>query len=105
MLYLVFTTKYGRKLFTGIMFEQLRGSFKPACVKLECELIKMDTEEDHVHLLVAYSPKLSINVMVNNLKPISSRVLRIQNQHLTRQSKNVALWSRLYFACTEGDDN
>lgn len=102
VVHLVFTTKYRRKLFTGIMIDQLREAFESACVKLECELIEMDGEQDHVHLLIAYPPKLSISVMVNNLKSISSRMLRLQNTHLTRQSKSAALWSRSYFACTAG---
>ena len=102
VVHLVFTTKYRRKLFTGIMIEQLRAAFESACVKLECELIEMDGEQDHVHLLISYPPKLSISVMVNNLKSISSRVLRLQNTHITRQSKSAALWSRSYFACTAG---
>jgi len=73
VVHLVFTTKYRRKLFTGVMIEQLREAFESACVKLECELIEMDGEQDHVHLLISYPPKLSISVMVNNLKAVSSR--------------------------------
>lgn len=102
VVHLVFTTKYRRKLFDGCMIQQLRDSFESACVKLECELIEMDGEKDHVHLLIAYPPKLSISVMVNNLKAVSSRMLRLQNTHLTRQSKSAALWSRSYFACAAG---
>ena len=102
VVHLVFTTKKRRKLFTGVMIEQLREAFESACVKLECELIEMDGEQDHVHLLISYPPKLSISVMVNNLKAVSSRMLRLQNTHLTRQSKTSALWSRSYFACTAG---
>ncbi len=102
VVHLVFTTKYRRKLLTGVMIEQLRDALESACGKLECELIEMDGEEDHIHLLVAYPPKLSISVMVNNLKAVSSRMLRLQNTHLTRQSKSAALWSRSYFACSAG---
>ncbi|MCC9662663.1 IS200/IS605 family transposase [Pseudoalteromonas shioyasakiensis] len=102
IIHLVFTTKYRRKLFTGVMIEQLREAFDSVCVKLECELIEMDGEQDHVHLLISYPPKLSISLMVNNLKAVSSRILRLQNTHLTRQSTSSALWSRSYFACTAG---
>ncbi|CAM3021258.1 Transposase IS200-like domain-containing protein [Vibrio diazotrophicus] len=84
------------------MIEQLREAFESTCVKLECELREMDGKQDHVHLLISYPPKLSISVMVNNLKAVSSRMLRLQNTHLTRQSKSSALWSRSYFACTAG---
>ena len=102
VVHLVFTTKYRRKLLTGSMIGQLRDAFDSACVKLECELIEMDGEHDHVHLLISYPPKLSISVMVNNLKAVSSRMLRLKNTHLIRQSKSSALWSRSYFACTAG---
>ncbi|EOD2618857.1 TPA: IS200/IS605 family transposase, partial [Escherichia coli] len=57
---------------------------------------------DHVHLLVAYPPKLAVSVMVNNLKSVSSRLLRQQNAHLRMQSKTELLWSRSYFVCSTG---
>jgi len=102
VVHLVFTTLYRRKLFTDVMIGQLREAVESASVKLECELIEMDGEQNHVHLLISYPPKRSISVMVNNLKAVSSRLLRLQNTHLTRQSKRSVLWSRTYFACTAG---
>ena len=102
VVHLVFTTKYRRNLFDGYMIQQLKESFESACEKLECDLLEMDGEQDHVHLLVAYPPKLSVSVMVNNLKATSSRRLRILNTHLTTQSKSGRLWSRSYFACSAG---
>jgi len=88
-----------------MMIQQLREAFDSACEKLECDLLEMDGEQDHVHLLVAYPPKLSISVMVNNLKAVGSRRLRILNTHLTAQSKSGVLWSRSYFACSAGGAN
>ena len=102
VVHLIFTTKYRRKLFDGKMIEQLRSAFSSSCEKLECELIEMDGEEDHCHLLVSYPPKLAVSVMVNNLKSVSSRVVRQLNTHLTKQSNTGVLWSRSYFACSAG---
>lgn len=87
VVHLIFTTKYRRKLFDSQMIAQLREAFGSAAAKLECEIIEMDGEPDHVHLLVAYPPKLAVSVMVNNLKSVSSRLLRQQNAHLRMQSK------------------
>jgi len=84
------------------MIEQIREAFMSAGEKLKCDLIEMDGEDDHVYLLIAYPPKLSISIMVNNLKTTSSRRLRILNTHLARQSKIAAFWSRSYFACSTG---
>lgn len=102
VVHLIFTTKYRRKLFDGRMIEQLHDAFSSAAGKLECEIIEMDGEPDHVHLLVAYPPKLAVSVMVNNLKSVSSRMLRQQNTHLRMQSKTGLLWSRSYFVCSTG---
>ncbi|MEY0017744.1 IS200/IS605 family transposase [Providencia rettgeri] len=102
VVHLIFTTKYRRRLFDGKMLTQLREAFCSAAVKLECEILEMDGEPDHVHLLVAYPPKLAVSVMVNNLKSVSSRLLRQQNTHLRMQSKTGLLWSRSYFVCSTG---
>lgn len=102
VVHLIFTTKYRRKLFDGYMIGQLREAFESACEKLECDLVEMDGEGDHVHLLVSYPPKLAVSVLVNNLKSVSSRRIRILNTHIPRQSKSGALWSRSYFACSAG---
>ena len=102
VVHLIFTTKYRRKLFDGQMIAQLREAFGSAAAKLECEIIEMDGERDHVHLLIAYPPKLAVSVMVNNLKSVSSRLLRQQNTHLRMQSKTGLLWSRSYFSCSAG---
>lgn len=102
VVHLIFTTKYRRKLFDGYMIGQLREAFESACKKLECDLVEMDGEGDHVHLLVSYPPKLAVSVLVNNLKSVSSRRIRILNTHIPRQSISGALWSRSYFACSAG---
>lgn len=102
VVHLVFTTKYRRKLLTGDMIDALRASIVSACQKLECDLIEFSGESEHVHLLVQFPPKLSVSVLVNNLKSISSRQVRLQFPELKRQSKGSALWSRSYFACSAG---
>lgn len=102
VVHLIFTTKYRRNLFDERMIEQLRDAFGSAAGKLECDIIEMNWEPDHVHLRVAYPPKLAVSVMVNNLKSVSSRLLRQQNTHLRMQSKTGLLWSRSYFVCSTG---
>ena len=102
VVHLVFTTKYRRKVFDGYVIGQLREAFDSACEKLDCHVLEFDGEEDHVHLLVEYPPKLSISVLVNNLKSTSSRRVRFLNTHIPRLSNSAALWSRSYFACSAG---
>lgn len=102
VVHLIFTTKYRRKIFDGVMIQQIREAFESAAEKLEIEILEMDGEADHVHALIAYPPKLSISVLVNNLKSISSRRVRILNTNLRKVSDSGVLWSRSYFACSAG---
>lgn len=88
--------------YTGCMTEQRREAFCSAAAKLECEIPEMDGEAEHVHQLVACPPKLAVSVIVNNLKLVSSRMLRQQNTHLRMQSKTGLLWSGSDFACSTG---
>lgn len=73
VVHLVFTTNYSRRLFTEIMIEQRIENFESDYEKSECVLSEINAEEDHVHILISYSPKWAISVMVNNLKSISPR--------------------------------
>ena len=102
IVHLTFTTKYRKKVFDGKMIAQIRESFLSAAEKLEIDILEMDGEEDHVHVLVAYPPKLPVSVLVNNLKSISSRRVRILNTNLRKASNSGVLWSRSYFACSAG---
>lgn len=74
--HLVFVAKYRRKIFTKVILNDLRKIFEEVCGELEATLIELDGEQDHVHLLVNYPPKVSISTLVNRLKGVSSHSIR-----------------------------
>lgn len=100
--HLVFVTKYRRKVFDGDAIEQLRAIFASVCADFAAELVEMDGEDDHVHLLVAYPPKVAVSNLVNSLKGVSSRLLRTQRPDIARRYWKGALWSPSYFAASCG---
>lgn len=102
VVHLIFCTKYRRKLLDCAMITQIREAMHHAAKRLEIDILEVDGEADHIHVLVGYPPKLSVSVLVNNLKSISSRMVRQQNSHLIKQSNTGVLWSRSYFACSSG---
>ncbi len=71
--HLVFVTKYRRQIFDHDAKEKLRTYFSKVCADFEAELVEMDGEPDHVHLLINYPPKLAISSLVNSLKGVSGR--------------------------------
>lgn len=74
--HLVFVTKYRKKIFTKEILESLKSIFANVCEDFEAELVELEGEHDHVHLLVNYPPKIAISKLVNSLKGVSSRLLK-----------------------------
>ena len=96
---MAFVTKYRREVFTKEILDEMRSIFEWVCFEFESTLVEFDGEDDHVHLLVHYPPKVSISKLVNSLKGVSSRKIR-QKQHpsITKKLWGGALWSPSYFA-------
>lgn len=96
--HLIFVTKYRREVFTKEILDELRGIFEQVCIEFESELVEFDGEDDHIHLLVHYPPKVSVSRLVNSLKGVSSRKIR-QKQYPSIKEKlwGGALWSPAYW--------
>ena len=97
--HLVFVTKYRRNVFTKEVLDDLKIFFEKVCVDFEAELVEFDGEDDHVHLLVNYPPKVAVSSLVNSLKGVSSRMIRKKNYpSIKKKLWGGALWSPSYFA-------
>lgn len=74
---------------------------KGVAERMSFRLLEINGEEDHVHLLVEYPPKLSVSQIVNSLKGVSSRMLRKEFNLIPHQDH---LWSPSYFAISCGGE-
>ena len=90
------------RVFDGKAVESLRMIFAKVCTDFETTLVEMDGEDNHVHLLIQYPPKVSVSSLVNSLKGVSSRMLRQQRPDLRKRYWKRALWSPSYFAASCG---
>lgn len=101
--HLVFVTKYRRGVFSDKILTDLKVIFAKVCHDFEAELIECDGENDHVHLLINYPPKISLSSLVNSLKGVSSRLLRTNHwAHIKQYLWGNALWSASYFVSSCG---
>ena len=101
-LHLVFATKYRRGVLTEAAHETLRAIFAKVCQDFEAVLVETHGEDDHVHLLVEYPPKVALSALVNSLKGVSSRRLRQHHPDLAARYYQGVLWSPSYFAASCG---
>lgn len=96
--HLVFVTKYRKGVFNQKHLHFLEEVFSDVCEKFESALLECNGEEDHVHLLLTYPPKVAVSKLVNSLKGASSRRLKNTFPDLQRKYWGGALWSPSYFA-------
>lgn len=78
----------------------MRAIFEAVCRDFEADLVEFDGEDDHVHLLVTYPPKVALSTLVNSLKGVSSRLLRKKFPPIVKRYWKGVLWSPSYFAAS-----
>jgi putative transposase len=101
--HLVFSTKYRRGVITDRVRDFLRGAMAKVCGDFEAELLEFDGEDDHVHLLVAYPPKVSLSMLVSRLKGASAMRLRRENfPEVRKKLWGAHFWSPSYCAISCG---
>ena len=100
--HLVFVTKYCRHVLTRAAHETLRTIFAHVCQEFGARLVDANGEDDHVHLLVEYPPTVMLSKLVNSLKGVSSRRLRLAHPEIAARYFRGVLWSPSYFAASCG---
>ena len=102
--HLVLVTKYRRKVINRPILERLEEHFKYLLNdRWESELLEFNGEQDHVHLLVSLNPKVDPSKLVNNLKTVTSRIIRRDfPDHVALFYKKPVFWSRSYCIITCG---
>ena len=60
--HLIFVTKYRRSVFDGNAIERLGEHFRRVANDFEAKVVECNGEENHIHLLVEYHPKISISL-------------------------------------------
>jgi putative transposase len=98
----IFVAKYRRRVFDTQAIDLLRGIFANVCSHARATRVQMDGEDNHVHLLVHYPPKVAVSALVNSLKGVSSRLLRQQRPDIRQRYWKGVLWSPSYFASSCG---
>jgi putative transposase len=102
-LHLVLVTKWRRRVITGEMLERLETIFRETLEKWDSQLIEFNGEADHVHLLMSTNPTVQASKLVNNLKTVSSRLIRKEFQlQIDKVYRKPVFWHRSYCLISSG---
>ena len=101
--HLVLTTKYRRKVLTGLMINRLKDVVNDLCVKWDCKVIEFNGEDNHIHLLFQYYPQLELPKFIGNIKSVTSRRLRQEfPEEINKVYWKKVLWNESYFIASCG---
>ena len=102
-IHLVLVTKYRRKIINQAMLKRLQEIFENTCVKWKSKVVEFNGEPDHVHLVISYPPDVEVSKLVNNLKTVSSRLIRKEfYEHVNLFYKKPVFWTGAYFVASCG---
>ncbi|MCX6566559.1 MAG: IS200/IS605 family transposase [Candidatus Aminicenantes bacterium] len=102
--HLVWCPKYRKKVFEREdVRERAKQMIGEICEAYDIEIQEMELIEDHIHLLVSFSPSRSIGEAVRIIKSLSGRGLFREFPGLKKRFWGGELWEDGYFARTVGD--
>jgi putative transposase len=101
--HLVLVTKYRRPCLTQVMLQRLQQMCIDLLQKWDVTLEEFGGEADHVHLMLDMHPNIMPSRLVNNLKTVTSRLLRKEfADHLKAYYWKPVLWTRAYCLISAG---
>ena len=103
--HIVWCVKYRHKILKGNIKEELIKIINELCKNNNYELVEINTDLDHVHLLIGLSPVDKISTVMKTLKGVSARLLN--NKYKDEISKYLYgghIWSHSYYIATTSDN-
>ena len=100
--HIVFAPKYRRKVFFGQKRFEIGGIIRELCRWKGVELLSAEACPDHIHILVAIPPKMSVSSFMGFLKGKSSLMIYEKWGNMKFKYRNRQFWCRGYFVDTVG---
>ena len=102
--HVVLVTKYRRPV---LQYKEVSDRLKEECIRLidrfDGEVIEMETDCDHIHILMALGPGYAIRNVINTLKGTTSYLLRRDYMDLIKPLLwGKEFWSNSYYCATCG---
>lgn len=101
--HLVLVTKYRHKCITKEILDFLKKNIEDNLNKNDIELLEFNGESDHIHLLIEAHPSMELSKVINNIKTVSSRMVRKEfKSYLEKYYWKPYFWKRGYCIITTG---
>ena len=104
-IHLIFVVKYRQKLLVNDLRDFVIETFSNISENSDFSIDIMETDTDHIHMMISYPPTISVTSIVRKLKQISTyRLWKIFENDLKKHFwEEHTFWSEGYFACSIGN--
>lgn len=103
--HIVWVPKYRFRILSGEVGREVANCIRTFSAQKHCEIVELNVQTDHVHLLVKVPPKISISDFMGILK--GRTAIRVFNKFKRLKSKSYwgnRFWARGYCVDTVGLD-
>ena len=100
--HIVFAPKYRRKVFFGQKRFEIGSIIRELCRWKGVELLSAEACPDHIHILVAIPPKMSVSSFMGFLKGKSSLMIYEKWGNMKFAYRNREFWCKGYYIDTVG---
>lgn len=100
--HIVITPKYRRQIIYGRYKVEIGRILRTLCERYEVEILEANACVDHIHMLVAIPPKMSVSRFMGILKGKSALMIFDQFANLKYKYGNRHFWCRGYYVDTVG---
>ena len=101
--HIVFCTKYRKKIITDSVKDSLFQIIISLSQEMDFKIIGINTDLDHIHLLISCKPQHYIPTIVKRLKGTSARLLFKLYPELKKELYGGHMWNPSYFVATVSD--
>ena len=103
--HIVFTPKYrGKILVQDHIKTEVKRIITLICKWKDYEILEMNIQDDHIHLVIIINPKNSLSYAISIIKGKSSAWIKKSNRKYKGLADRGSLWARGYFVSTIGID-
>lgn len=101
--HMVLVTKYRRPVLTGAVKDYVYANIRETLELRGCNVVDINGESDHVHILFEAGPEMSITETTNVVKTRSARMTRARYpEQIKRFYWKPLFWTDSYFVTTVG---